>query len=84
MRTPTVAALWLTSSQVGMGEAMQAKTQACTKLAPVSLEARWTKPVLRANALAVVVRISRMAVATCAIVSIGELLGDHHGLGITP
>ena len=80
MVTPTAAAACARASTVACGVASQPKTSACAKAAPVSLEARCTKPVLRASASAVVVTTSCSVWARSAIVVMGKLLCAHEVL----
>ena len=47
-------------------------------VAPLSGEVRWTKRVARPASAAVVVKISRIARATCGMVVIGKLLACKH------
>src|SRR5919199_805290 len=72
--TPSVAAVWASSSRAACGLARKPKTNVWLKVAPPSGEVRWTNLVARAASSAVVVKSSCMVVATCVIVVIGKLL----------
>jgi hypothetical protein len=74
--TPTLAALCASWAKVAAGSRSQPSTTACTNLAPVSFDRRWTKPVARAACSATSVNTYSIARATSGILAIWKLL-DH-------
>src|SRR5262249_14487355 len=78
--TPKAAAVWVSSSRVAWGLPRNPNTKVWLNVAPFSGEVRWTKRVVRPASAAVVVKLSRMAWATCGTVVIGTpLAGRHYG-----
>jgi hypothetical protein len=65
-------ALGIVVQNIRCGWLRNPNTSVWLNVAPPSRDCRWTKCVVRAALSAVVVKISRMARATCGMVAIGE------------
>lgn len=74
MATPAAAAVWASPSSVAWRLASLPKTSAWANNAPFSLDHRWTKPVVRPNLSAVVVKMLCNVLASCATLVIRRLL----------